>query len=125
MSRGSIPADIASIVSDLKKVKLGSKGIGRFFYLKIFEKVHIESLNKMINFVIDKGIDVSELEKLEYDKTSVLFEKPKIQFTVDYSKLEQQIRDHFIAYFRLLNNEKVTIKISQNDVEQVKIIMNP
>jgi hypothetical protein len=51
-----------------------------------------------------------------------LFEKPKIQFTVDYSKLEQQIRDHFIAYFRLLNNEKVTIKISQNDVEQVKIV---
>lgn len=189
MSRGSIPADIASIVSDLKDISfeqvifeavtnslhakathvdinfysnslevteqkyidklviidngegfnsdntesfqkyrsthkrnLGSKGIGRFFYLKIFENVHIESLNKKINFVLDKDIDVSELENSEYDKTSVFFERPKIQFTVDYSKLEQQIRDHFIAFFRLLNNEKVTIKISQNDVEQVKIV---
>ncbi|MFZ2968539.1 MAG: ATP-binding protein [Sulfuricurvum sp.] len=189
MRRGSIPADIASIVSDLKDISfeqiifeavtnsmhakakdidinfysnslevteqkyidkliiidngegfnddntesfqkyrsaykrpLGSKGIGRFFYLKIFENVRIESLNKKINFVIDKDIDVSELENLEYDKTSVFFEKPKIQFTVDYSKLEQQLRDHFIAYFRLLDNEEVTIKIRQNDVKQVKIV---
>lgn len=189
MSRGSIPADIASIVSDLKDISfeqvifealtnslhakathidinfysnslevteqkyidklviiddgegfnndntesfqkyrsthkrsLGSKGIGRFFYLKIFEKVHIESLNKKINFVIDKDIEVNELEELEYNKTSVFFEKPKIKFVVDYSKLKQKIRDHFIAYFRLLDNKKVTIKISENGVEQAKIL---
>ena len=41
--------------SSLKR-DLGCKGIGRFLYLKIFEKIQIKSLDKKIDFVVDKDI---------------------------------------------------------------------
>ena len=97
--------------SQLKR-DLGCKGIGRFLYLKIFEKVHIESLDKHIDFVIDQDIKVSNLE-FEVLTTKVFFEKAKKQFTVDYERLEQDLKDHFIAYFRLIEKE-VIINIFEN-----------
>lgn len=97
--------------SQLKR-DLGCKGIGRFLYLKIFEKVHIESLDKHIDFVIDQDIKVSNLE-FEVLTTKVFFEKAKKQFTVDYERLEQDLKDHFIAYFRLIQKE-VIINIFEN-----------
>lgn len=100
--------------SQLKK-ELGCKGIGRFLYLKIFDKVQIESLGKQIDFVINKDIKVSDIETK--DKiTRVFFNNPNKQFWIDYEKLEQDLKDHFIAYFRLIENEKeVTINIFDDE----------
>ena len=97
--------------SNFKK-ELGCKGIGRFLYLKIFKMVNIKSLKKEIKFVINKDIKVSELEN-EVENTKVVFNEPNTQIVVDYDELEQKIRDHFIAYFKLLNRE-ITIKIFEN-----------
>ncbi|MDD2830455.1 MAG: ATP-binding protein [Sulfuricurvum sp.] len=100
--------------SQLKK-DLGCKGIGRFLYLKIFEKVCIESLDKQIDFVIDKDIKVEEIES-KSQLTRVFFDKPKKQFTVDYDRLEQDLKDHFLAYFRLIDGEKeIKINIFENE----------
>ncbi len=101
------------------KRHLGAKGIGRFLYLKMFEQIHIQSLDKYINFVINKDIEV-RTSKTKYDKTTVSFKKPKKEFTVDFKDLEQKLRDHFIAYFKL-NTKLVVIKLFENNVEQVQI----
>lgn len=106
--------------SQLKK-DLGCKGIGRFLYLKIFEKVQIESLDKKIDFVINKDIQVSSLASKD-QSTKVFFNNPKKQFTVNYEMLEQDLKDHFIAYFRLiLGHKEVSINIFENNTLQ-KII---
>lgn len=101
------------------KRELGCKGIGRFLYLKIFEKVYIESLNKQIDFVINNDIKVSDAES-KSQLTKVFFNKPKKQFTVNYEKLEQDLKDHFIAYFRLIEKE-VIINIFENNKLQKTI----
>lgn len=104
-----------------KKIDLGCKGIGRFLYLKIFEKVSIESLDKKIDFVVDKDIQVSSLD-LTTLMTKVFFNKPKKQFTVNYDKLEQDLKDHFIAYFKLITGTKeVIINIFENSILQKTI----
>jgi len=103
------------------KKDLGCKGIGRFLYLKFFDKVHIESLDKRIDFVIDKDIKVSDLE-LTFSSTKVFFNHPKKKFTVDFDKLEQDLKDHFIAYFKLLVGKKeITINIFENETLQKTI----
>ncbi|OHD84296.1 MAG: hypothetical protein A3D90_03160 [Sulfuricurvum sp. RIFCSPHIGHO2_02_FULL_43_9] len=103
------------------KKDLGCKGIGRFLYLKIFEKVRIESLDKQIDFVIDKDIKVQDIES-KSQLTKVFFDKLKKQFTVDYDRLEQDLKDHFIAYFRLIAGEKeITINIFENEKIQKTI----
>lgn len=104
------------------KKNLGCKGIGRFLYLKVFEKVQIKSLDKQIDFVINKDIEVNEVESKSY-LTEVSFNKVKKQFTVNYDKLEQDLKDHFIAYFRLITGKKkVTINIFENGKIQKTIL---
>ena len=104
-----------------KKIDLGCKGIGRFLYLKIFEKVQIESLDKKIDFVINQDIKVSDAD-VKSQLTKVFFNKPKKQFTVNYEKLEQDLRDHFIAYFKLISEKKeVIINIFENSILQKTI----
>ncbi|WP_323588518.1 ATP-binding protein [Aliarcobacter butzleri] len=101
--------------SPLKR-DLGCKGIGRFLYLKIFEKIQIKSLDKCLDFVIDKDIKVSNLET-KIETTKVYFNVPKKKFYVNYEKLEQDLKDHFIAYFKLKENEnkKININIFKDD----------
>lgn len=101
--------------SPLKR-DLGCKGIGRFLYLKIFEKIQIKSLDKCLDFVIDKDIKVSSLET-KIETTKVYFNVPKKKFYVNYEKLEQDLKDHFIAYFKLKENEnkKININIFKDD----------
>jgi len=101
--------------SQLKR-DLGCKGIGRFLYLKIFEKIQIESLDKHIDFVINKDIKVSDLE-FKTESTKVSFNNPRKQFFVHYGKLEQDLKEHFIAYFKLMEDEKkeVVINIFENN----------
>lgn len=74
--------------------------------------VNIKSLKKEIKFVINKDIKVSESEN-EVKNTKIIFNQPNTQIVINYDELEQKIRDHFIAYFKLLNRE-VTIKIFEN-----------
>jgi len=106
--------------SQLKR-DLGCKGIGRFLYLKIFEKIQIESLNKRIDFVINRDIKISNLES-KSQTTKVFFNNPKKQFTVNYDMLEQDLKDHFIAYFKLIKEkQEVIINIFENNILQTTI----
>jgi len=93
------------------KKNLGCKGIGRFLFLKVFNKVEIESLDKSIEFVIDQDIKVSKSSK-EFKRTTVKFLNPKDSFTVNYQILKDDLKNYFLAYFKLLKDENRLIKIS-------------
>jgi len=93
------------------KKHLGCKGIGRFLFLKLFEKVEIKSLDKNIIFVINRDIEVLKTSNL-YKKTAVSFLHPKDKFTVIYKVFKDDLKNHFLAYFKLLSDEKRSIKIS-------------
>ena len=93
------------------KKHLGCKGIGRFLFLKLFERVEIRSLDKSIEFVIDRDIEVSSgLEACS--KTEVRFFKPKERFSVNYKIFKDELKSYFLAYFKLLKDENRLIKIS-------------
>jgi len=100
------------------KRQLGCKGIGRFLYLKVFENVHIDSLDKTIDFEIDKDITYRDSEKT--DSTIVTLSKPKNKFVVDYAKFKEEIKEHFIAYFQLKQEKgvEISISISENNIEK-------
>ena len=104
-----------------KKLKVSAKGIGRFLYLKIFEQIHIESLDKEISFSIEKDIDIINLEEKKYSETSVTFSKPRFEFVIDYENLERKIREHFIAYFQLLKERNINIFLYENNIKKVQI----
>ena len=101
------------------KRHLGSKGIGRFLYLKVFNNVDIRSLDKEIEFMIDRDINILTINSSS-EKTKILLSKPKKEFRVDFKNFEQKIRDHFIAYFKLLESE-VIIQVNENGVEYFKV----
>ena len=104
------------------KKHLGCKGIGRFLFLKIFNKVEIKSLDKNIEFVINKDIKV--LNGLsENEKTTVKFVKPKENFTVDYKLFKDNLKNYFLAYFKLFKDENRSIKISICENEKVYSIV--
>jgi len=101
------------------KRHLGAKGTGRFLYLKVFSEVYIQSLNKEIQFMIDRDIDVNEVAS-PIDKTQVFFKRPKNTFRVDFKEFQQKVRDHFIAFFKLLKDE-VKIVVYENDIKHFQI----
>ena len=103
-----------------KNFHISAKGIGRFLYLKVFENVHIESLNKEIDFSILNDIDIKSLSEEKYKDTTVHFHNVKFKFFVDYSKFIQKIKEHFIAYFKLLDKE-VKISIYENTEKKQEI----
>jgi len=90
------------------KKDLGCKGIGRFLYLKVFDEVNIKSLDKEIKFVIDKDIQVTTTES-KLEKTAVTFLKPKKKFVVDYDKFYNDLKEYFIAYFKLLKDKNISV----------------
>jgi len=104
-----------------KKLKISAKGIGRFLYLKIFEQINIKSLDKEISFSIEKDIDVITLEDKKYNDTSLVLSKPRFEFVVNYDKLADTIKEHFIAYFRLLQDRDISIVIYENNKKKVEI----
>jgi len=106
------------------KRKLGCKGIGRFLYLKVFENVHIDSLDKTIDFEADKDIIYNDSSKI--DNTILKLSKPKNKFVVDYKKFKEEIKEHFIAYFQLKQKEgvEVSIGIYENNIEEEKTSSN-
>ncbi|PHR59559.1 MAG: ATPase [Arcobacter sp.] len=106
-----------------KKIKhnIGAKGVGRFLYLKVFDSVYIESLDKEIKFSVHENIVVNTLDTKKYSSTKVYFKKPNIKLIIDYSKLKTSIQEHFIAYFKLLNTKEVDINIYENNEKQLQI----
>lgn len=106
-----------------KKIKfnIGSKGIGRFLYLKIFKKIYIESLDKEIKFSMENDIQVTTIEEKKYDLTKVYFREPKSHFVVDYKGLTNDIKEHFIAYFKLLGKKEIFINIYENNIKVSEI----
>ena len=106
------------------KRKLGCKGIGRFLYLKVFENVHIDSLDKTIDFEVNKDITYRDSSKI--DSTILKLSKPKNKFVVDYEKFKEDIKEHFIAYFQLKQKEGVEISIGiyENNIEKEKTSSN-
>jgi len=104
------------------KKHLGCKGIGRFLFLKLFEKVEIQSLDKNIIFVINRDIEVLKASNL-YKKTFVSFLHPKDKFTVNYKVFKDDLKNHFLAYFKLLSDEKRSIKISICENEKIHSIV--
>lgn len=103
-----------------KNFNISAKGIGRFLFLKVFDNVHITSLDKEIDFSIQNDIDITTLDKIKYEKTIVQFKNAKFKFFIDYDKFVQKIKEHFIAYFKLLK-EEVIITIYENSIKQCEI----
>jgi len=104
------------------KKHLGCKGIGRFLFLKVFDKVEIESLDKSIEFVIHKDIDVLAYYE-KHEKTAIKFLNPKNNFTVNYRIFKDDLKNYFLAYFKLLKDENRLIKISICENEKVHSIV--
>lgn len=119
---GFTPDNIASFRKYLSphKKHLGCKGIGRFFYLKKFENVYITSLNNEINFVMDANIDIQESES-SYVNTTVYLNQPREDIIVDSISLEKNIREHFIADFKLRINDVIQIVVCEDGKQLFKV----
>ena len=104
------------------KIELGCKGIGRFLYLKVFDKVEIESLDKQIEFTTDKDIEVGHLSK-KGNLTVVKLISPKTKIIANYEDLEKKIFEHFLAYFKLLKdrNKEIIITVFENNSQKFSI----
>lgn len=101
------------------KKSLGCKGIGRFMYLKLFKNVKVISKDKEFDFTYNGMTEPKEQDF--YDKTKIILLNPKDNFSVDFSKIKKQIKEHFLAYFKT-ENKDVKIDIYRNDecVDNVK-----
>jgi anti-sigma regulatory factor (Ser/Thr protein kinase) len=97
------------------KKHLGAKGIGRFLFLKLFEKVTVESLDKSISFSTSEDIIIKNREKVDFSKeTKITLNKPhNTKVTINFEDFHQSLKDQFLPFFTLLE-KKVLIKIFQN-----------
>ena len=105
------------------KIELGCKGVGRFLYLKLFKKVEIVSLDKKIEFVIDKDIEPISINESSKDTIVKLLE-PKTKINIEYKDLKSSLREHFIAYFKLLKDKNKDITIAVFEDNSKKFIIN-
>lgn len=102
------------------KKSLGAKGIGRFLYLKLFDKVSIDSLDKHIDFTVKNDVQVTSINKQDY--SIVKFEKPKNNLFINLENLETNIKEHFLPYFSLFKkDEKVIINVYENETKLFSI----
>lgn len=101
------------------KKSLGCKGIGRFIYLKLFKRVKVISKDKEFDFTYNGMTEPKEQDF--YDKTKIILLNPKDNFSVDFSRIKKQIKEHFLAYFKT-ENKDIKIDIYRNDkyVDNVK-----
>ncbi|ARJ57388.1 ATP-binding protein [Campylobacter cuniculorum] len=107
--------------SDYKK-SLGCKGIGRFMYLKLFGNVKVISKNKEFDFTYDNGM--TEPKERDFNnETRVILSNPKDKLSMNFSKIRDQIVEHFLAYFKT-GNKNIQIAIYKNDEELGKIKSN-
>lgn len=102
-----------------KKQRFGTKGVGRFLYLKVFEEVVIFSKDKKITFTKEKDLLVEECQYSEKGAV-LLFNTPIIHGTyLSHDQVYSYVSEHFLAYFKLLKDESksATIKIQVNGVD--------
>ena len=102
------------------KHTLGCKGIGRFTYLTICDKVEINSYNDGANVQFNFTIDTEEINPIKNTDTQ-LVEKTKIKFNNIKdrnvtSTLEKEIKDivnHFLSTFKFMvdDGENLLIKL--------------
>ena len=104
------------------KIELGCKGVGRFLYLKLFNKVEIESLDKKIFFSTDQGVVVHKSEN-KIVETIIKLIQLKQKIIADYDSLKHDIFEHLLPYFKLLSdeNKQVIIKVYENNVLKFSI----
>ncbi|STQ85763.1 ATPase [Helicobacter muridarum] len=101
------------------KKSLGCKGIGRFMYLKLFKNVEVISKNKEFNFTYNGMTEPKERDF--YDKTKVILSNPKEKFSIDFSKIKKQIKEHFLPYFKTGSKDiKIDIYRDNECIDNIK-----
>ncbi len=111
------------------KIKMGAKGVGRFLFLKLFNNVSIDSLDKKIDFNIN-DVAISN-RNTESEKTVINFSKANNDVIIDLSNIENNIKEHFLPYFHLMRseskidislfaNQKLIFKIDSKDIPTLK-----
>lgn len=102
------------------KKNMGAKGVGRFLFLKLFNNVLIDSLDKEIQFNINDVTTISKSKKNE--KTVISFSNVTEDVSIDLEKIENNMKEHFLPYFHLMKNKpKVNISLSANQTSIFKI----
>ncbi len=99
-----------------KKAQIGGKGVGRFFYLKVFENVQIESVfvegeikqKRSFNFVLNKVEPIQNHELVDVNHSERIKTAVKLRgFRGDYANhiparvdsLAHNLLEHCLAYF--------------------------
>ena len=110
--------------STYKKKDFGSKGVGRFLYLKLFKNVEIKSLDNVISF--------SEVNDVQISDTNIYFEKTSIEllnpvngsggYQINKNDFTTSIREHFLPYFKLLKEKKRKVRAKNTLTGSVEII---
>ena len=96
------------------KLQMGAKGIGRFLFLKLFNGVSIESLDKNIAFNL-RDVVVSK-KSTKSNNTTVHLSDANNDVAIDLKDIKNQMEEHFLPYFHLMRNKpKVQINLTAND----------
>lgn len=102
------------------KKHLGAKGIGRFLYLKLFQRVRILSLDKEIHFNFEDDVKVNEASTVS-EKTYVYLSSANEDLRVKKALLVRDIKLHFLPLFKLNKDSgsspAIEIKIIFNGIE--------
>jgi hypothetical protein len=98
------------------KQKFGAKGVGRFLFLKLFNKISIVSLDKNIEFDVN---DVKVANRIDDNskKTIISFLSPNT-VKIELDEIESNIKEHFLPYFHLMKTRKeqeIKINLTAND----------
>jgi len=118
-------------LSEYKTKKWGSKGTGRFSFLKLFKNVYYEScfktdgknIRKKLIFSIKDGLVVSDIDDIHVERTKLVLAEP-IEF--QDINVEKIIENTFIKIYptlALIKNEnngrelKISFKVRDLDIE--------
>ena len=109
--------------SELKQ-GLGAKGVGRFLYLKLFKQIDIHSLSNTIKFTVERDVELKPSNSF-YSETTVLLSTARDTYFLNPNKFEEKVKDHFLPYFKLLNDEDKSVKITVHfDSIEDSIVIN-
>lgn len=92
------------------KQNMGAKGVGRFLFLKLFDKVLVTSLDKNIKFDTNDAV-VSTVDICENTQTTISFSQANNKIEINLNNLENNIKEHFLPYFHLMKGRQ-TIEIN-------------
>lgn len=81
----------------------GAKGVGRFLFLKLFDRISIFSLNNKIEFNINDVVVKTATSNSK--QTIVSFLDKHRNIDIDLDTIENNIREHFLPYFHLMKKD--------------------